>query len=156
MKIKQLSVHTRPVHELCGHHVLTKGPIVDQPNTAAKMPKRTKDKKLVSQKIPAVVREVRHQDEGEDRKRFAPHSDILNSSTRFLRLRHQHQMIIKEKLRVRFLNLQVCRQQITQIIVLAGHDLRNKLRQNQRNTRSNHERLTSHDQSKSRPITKRM
>ena len=91
MKIKQLSVHTRPVRELCGHRVLTKGLIVDQPNTAAKMPMRTKDKKLVLQKIPAVVREVQHQDEGEDHKRFAPRIDILISSTGFLRLRHQHQ-----------------------------------------------------------------
>lgn len=63
MKIKQLSVHTRPVRELCGRCVLTKGPIVGQPNTAAEMPMLTKDNKPILQTIPPAVREVRHQNE---------------------------------------------------------------------------------------------
>ena len=107
MEIKQLSIHARPVRELYGR-VLTKGPIVGQPNTPAKMPMHAKDKKLVLQKIPPAVREVPNQDEREDRNRFGPHTDILNSMTRFLRLRHQHQAIIKAKLRFGFFNLQVC------------------------------------------------
>lgn len=53
MKIKQLSVHSRPVRELCGRCVLTKGPIVGQPNTAAKMPMLTKDNKPILQKDPS-------------------------------------------------------------------------------------------------------
>ena len=63
MKIKQLSVHTRAVSDLCGRRVLTKGPIIGQPNTAAKMLMRTKDKKLVLQ----------------DPERFGSGSDMLNS-----------------------------------------------------------------------------
>ena len=50
------------------------------------MPMRTEDKKLVLQKIPPAVREVRHQDEGKNGERFGPRSDILNSATRFLGL----------------------------------------------------------------------
>ena len=88
--------------ELCGRRVLTKGPIIGQPNTAAKMLMRTKDKKLVLQKIPPVVREVRHKDEGEDRECFNQGSDMLNSLMRFLWLRRQCYTIIKEKLRLGF------------------------------------------------------
>ena len=106
MKIKQLSVHTRAVSELCGCRVLTKGPIIGQPNTAAKMLMRTKDKKLVLQKIPPVVRKVRHQDEGQDPKRFGSGSDMLNSLMWFLRLQHQRHTIIEEKLRLGFTGLQ--------------------------------------------------
>ena len=80
VKIKQLRVHSRPVRELCGRLMLTKGPVIGQPNRAAKMPMRTKDENLVLQKVPPVVREVRHQNEGEDSEHFGPHSDILNSS----------------------------------------------------------------------------
>lgn len=79
MKIKQLSVHTRAVSELCGRRVLTKGLIIGQPNTAAKMLMGTKDKKLVLQKIPPAVGKVQHQDEGQDRERFGSGSDMLNS-----------------------------------------------------------------------------
>ena len=79
MKIKQLSVHTRAVSELCGRRVLTKGPIIGQPNTAAKMLMGTKDKKLVLQKIPPAVGKVRHQDEGQDPERFGSGGDMLNS-----------------------------------------------------------------------------
>ena len=60
MKIKQLRVHSRPVRELCGHPMLTKGPVIGQPNRAAKMLMRTKDENLILQKVPPVVREVRH------------------------------------------------------------------------------------------------
>ena len=80
MKIKQLRVHSRPVRELCGRLMLTKGLVIGQPNRAAKMPMRTKHENLVLQKVPPVVREVRHQNEGEDSEHFGPHSDILNSS----------------------------------------------------------------------------
>ena len=104
-----------------------------------------KDKKLVWRKIPPAVMEVLHQDEVEDRERLGPHTDILNSSKGFLRLRCQHQTIIKEKLRLRFFNLQVRRQHIAQINVLASDDLRNKLCRNRRNARSNHEWLISHN-----------
>ena len=148
MEIKHLSVHSRPVRELCGRRVPTKGPIVGQPNTAAKRPMRTKDKKVILQKIPPAVREVRHQDEREDRECFGPRRDILNSSTRFLRLRRQHQTIIEETARLGFSNLQIRRQEIAQINVLAGHDLRNKLCRKRRNARSNNERLISHDRSR--------
>ena len=74
----------------------------------------TKDNKPILQKIPPAVREVRHQNEGEDGERFGPRSDILNSSTRFLRLRRQHQKIIEEKLRLGFFSLQVRGKQIAQ------------------------------------------
>ena len=80
VKIKQLRVHSRPVRELCGRLMLTKGPVIGQPNRAAKMPMRTKHENLVLQNVPPVVREVRHQNEGEDSEHFGPHSDILNSS----------------------------------------------------------------------------
>ena len=40
---------------------------------------RTKDKKLVLQKIPPGVRKVRHQDEREDPERLGLGSDMLNS-----------------------------------------------------------------------------
>lgn len=43
MKIKQLSVHTRPILELCGHRVLIKGLIIGQPNMAAEMPMGTEE-----------------------------------------------------------------------------------------------------------------
>ena len=58
MKIKQLIVHTLVVSELCGRCVLTKGPIIGQPNTAVKMLMRTKNKKLVLQKNPPAVRKI--------------------------------------------------------------------------------------------------
>ena len=98
IKIKQLRVHTRPFLELCGRCMLMKSQVIGQPNIAAKIQMRTKDDKLILQKVPPAVREVRHQNEGEDRKLFGPHSNILNSSMQFLRLRRQHQTIMEEKL----------------------------------------------------------
>lgn len=38
--------------------MLTKGLVIGQPNTAAKMLMRMKDKKLILQKVPPAVREV--------------------------------------------------------------------------------------------------
>ena len=72
IKIKQLRVHTRPVLELCGHCMLMKGPVIGQPNMAAKIQMCTEDEKLILQKVPPVVRKVRHQNGGEDRELFGP------------------------------------------------------------------------------------
>ena len=138
MKIKQLKVHSRPVCELCG-----------QPNRATKMPMHTKDENPILQKVPPVVREVRRQNEGEDCEHFGPRSDILNSSMQFLRLRSQNQTIVEEKLQLGFFNLHVHGQQIAQINVLAGHDLKNKFHRNWGNAGSNNKRLISHDRSRS-------
>ena len=61
IKIKQLRVHTRPVLELCGHCMLMKGPVIGQPNMAAKIQMCSKDEKLILQKVPPAVRKVRPQ-----------------------------------------------------------------------------------------------
>ena len=95
IKIKQLRVHTRPVLELCGLCMLMKGPVIGQPNMAAKIQMCTKDEKLILQKVPPAVRKVRHQNGREDRELFGPHSNALNSSMQFLRLQHQHQTIME-------------------------------------------------------------
>ena len=95
IKIKQLRVRTRPVLELCGHCMLMKGPVIGQPNMAAKIQMCTKDEKVILQKVPPAVRKVRHQNGGEDRKLFGPHSNVLNLSLQFLRLRRQHQTIME-------------------------------------------------------------
>ena len=125
--------------------MLMKGPVIGQPNLAAKIQMCTKDEKLILQKVPLVVRKVRHQNGGEDRELFGPHSNVLNSSMQFLRLRRQHQTIMESKLRPGFFSLQVRGQQITQINVLDGGDLKNKFHCNQGNVGSNNKWLISHD-----------
>ena len=95
IKIKQLRVHTRPVLKLCGRCMLMKGPVIGQPNMAAKIQMCTKDEKLILQKVLPVVRKVRHQNGGEDGELFGPYSNVLNSSMQFLRLWQQHQTIIE-------------------------------------------------------------
>ena len=95
IKIKQLRVHTRPVLELCSHCMLMIGPVIGQPNMAAKIQMCTKNENLILQKVPPGVRKVQHQNGGEDRKLFGPHSNALNSSMQFLRLRRQHQTIME-------------------------------------------------------------
>ena len=144
MKIKQLSVHTRAVSKLCGCRVLTKGPIIGQPNTAAKMLMRTRirswyckrslqqwgkcDTKM-RDKIPnALVQVVICS---------ILWCDFLGCNINAIRLSK----------RSCAWGSQVYRQQIAQINVLADHNLRHKLCRNWRNARSNNKRLISHDQS---------
>ena len=75
--------------------MLMKGPVIGQPNLAAKIQMCTKDEKLILQKVPLAVKKVRHQNGGEDRELFGPHSNVLNSSMQFLRVRRQHQTIME-------------------------------------------------------------
>ena len=86
MKVEQLHVHTRPVGEPCSHRVLPKGLIICKPDSTGKVPMSTKDEQLVLHQILPPMREMGHQDQREDGKRFRPSRDVVNAMAGFLRL----------------------------------------------------------------------
>ena len=141
MKVEQLDVHRRPVGELRSGGVLTESLITLEPSSARKMAVGSQDQQLVLHKIFPAVQKVRDQDEGKGGKGLHPRSDVLDASPLFFWLGSQHQSTIEQKLRLRLSLHQVDHQQITQVDVLARHNLSDKLSWNRRKTGTNNERL---------------
>ena len=121
--------------------MLTESLVIRNPNSAGKMAVGPEDQQLVLHEIFPAVRKVRDRDDGKDGKGLLPQSDVTDASPLFLWLGSQHQMTMKQKMRLCFSLHQVDCQQIAQVDVLARHNLGDKLSWDRRKTRTNDERL---------------